>query len=202
MDKGYTTEAKIENFLNVSITEGDANSFILAAQSYIDNYTQRNFKADSSASSRLFNGNDRQDLMIDDCIEVTKVEVGTNQWGDSFDEMDNTGSTPEYYLLPANYSERGVPIRKIGLRYRYWIWGHANHRITAKWGYSENVPNDISFAATVIASGMYYANRGENTGAIQSEKIGNYSVSYAEQAGFSDLETAKQVLNSYKNYQL
>jgi len=201
-DKGYTTESKLEKYLNVDITDGDAENFILAAQAYIESLTGRNFKADSEASSRLYEGNDRRDLIIDDCVEVTKVEVGSNMWGDSFTEVDNSGSTPEYYLIPPNYEERGVPIRKIGLRHRTWIFGHANHRITAKWGYSASVPEDISFAATVIASGMYYQNRGENTGAIKSEKIGEYSVTYADQKGYSDLERAKTILDLYTKYEL
>jgi len=201
-DKGYTTESKIEEYLNVDIADGDADNFILSAQAYIDNITGRNFKADSDATSRLYDGNDRQDLMIDDCVEVTKVEVGNNMWGDSFTEVDNSGSTPEYYLLPTNYEEEGIPIWKIGLRNRRWIYGHANHRITAKWGYSSSVPEDISFAATVLAAGMYYQNRGENTGAVKSEKIGEYSVTYADQKGMSDLERTKIILDLYTKYEL
>lgn len=202
MDKSYTTEGKIEDYLNISITEGDASAYILATQKLIENITGRNFVADSEASARLYDGNDRQAIRIDDCVEITKVEVGNNQWGDSFTEVDNDGDTPEYYELPANYSGEELPIDKVGLRTRYWISGHANHRITAKWGYSEIVPDDISFAATVIASGMYYQNRGENTGAVKSEKIGQYQVSYADQKGMSDFEQAMAILNTYKKYEL
>lgn len=201
--KGYTTEEKIEDYLgNIDISTGDADEYIKAAEAYIDNLTGRNFKADDDASERLYNGNDRRDLIIDDCVEVEKVEVGSNMWGDSFTELDNSGSIPDYYLLPANYEERGVPIRKIGLRNRIWIYGHANHRITAKWGYSASVPDDISFAATVLASGMYYANRGENTGAIKQEKIYQYTVTYADKKGMSDLERAKSILDGYVKYEL
>jgi len=201
-DKVYTTEAKIENYLNVDIVTGKANDAILAAQDFIDNYTGRNFKADSAASERLYNGNDRQALIIDDCVEVTKVEVGSNMWGDSFSEQVNTGSVPQYYLLPANYAADKVPIRKIGLRNRMFIGGNANHRITAKWGYSASVPDDISLAATVIASGIYYENRGQNTGAVKSEKIGEYQVSYANEKGMNDIEMAMATLDRYKKIEI
>jgi hypothetical protein len=198
-DKAYTTEALIEKYLNVAIVTGDAESFILATQKYIETFTSRNFKADTEASARLYDGNSRQGLVIDDCVEVTKVEVGANMWGDSFTEVTNeTGETPQYYLLPTNYEEDEVPIRKIGLRSMIWIDGNANHRITAKWGYAVKVPADISFVATVIASGMYYQNRGENTGAIKSEKIGIYQVAYADQKGLSDLEKSSSILGLYK----
>jgi hypothetical protein len=202
-DKIYTTEAKIAAYINATIATGASSFAILAAQDFIDNYTGRNFKADGTASARLFSGNDRQALAIDDCVDVTKVEVGSNMWGDSFDEQVNTeGQTPQYYELPANYAADKVPIRKIGLRSRLFIGGNANHRITAKWGYSASVPDDVSLAATVIASGIYNQNRGENTGAIKSEKIGEYQVSYANEKGMNDLEQAMAILDKYKKYEI
>lgn len=200
-NKNYTTESKIQEYLNQSVTQGDADQFILATQRYIDQYTDRNFLADKTASTRLYDGNDRNQLVIDDCVDVTKVEVGNDAWGDTFSEVDE-GVSSGYYLRPTNYSQEGLPIRKVLLRSRIWIKGIANHRITAKWGYSEDVPADISFVATVLASGMYYQNRGENTGAIKSEKIGEYAVSYADNQGFSDLKTAMSILDSYKKYHI
>jgi len=207
MDKNYTSEEKIEKFLNISITTGDAASFILAAQTAIERFTGRSFKADSVASARLFSGNDRQALRIDDCVQVTKVEVGNDQWGDTFTELVNTsGQIPEYYLMPINYlseyAPESDPIDKIGLRSRIWISGHANHKITAKWGYSVAVPDDISFAATVLAAGMYFQNRGQKNGPIKSEKIGEYQVGYSDQKGFNDFEQAMEILNSYKKYEI
>jgi hypothetical protein len=201
-DKQYTNKGLLENYLggDITISNDDAVQFILATQKFIDKYTDRNFKADETASIRYFDGNDRPALIIDDCISVSKVEVGTNYYGDSFTEQTNAeGAILEYYLLPTNYVSEGRPIRKIGLRNRIWIKGVGNHRITAKWGYSENVPDDIIYAATVIASGMYYQNRGENSGAIKSEKIGDtYSVTYADGGGFDDLSKAMEILDSYK----
>lgn len=203
-DKAYTTEAKIAAYLGgITIANGATAAFILAAQQYIEQITGRNFKAESTASARLFSGNDRQGLRIDDCVDVTKVEVGNDGWGDTFTEAVNEeGETPQYYEMPINYAADLLPINKIGLRNKVWISGHANHRITAKWGYSAAVPDDISFAATVIASGMYYQNRGENTGAIKSERIGEYQVSYADERGMSDLERAMAILQTYKKYEL
>lgn len=197
-DKAYTTEAKIAAYLGgITIPSGATASFILAAQDFIDRYTGRNFKANTEASTRLYNGNDTQALIIDDCVDVTKVEQGLDAWGDSFSEVPATG-IDRYYELPTNYAQEGVPIRKIGLRSRIFGKGHANHRITGKWGYSAAVPDDISLAATVIASGMYYQNRGGNTGPIKSQKIGEYQVSYAEEKGMNDLDMAMATLDRYR----
>lgn len=201
-DRQYTTEEKIEAYLGgIAITTGGAANFILATQKLIEQLTNRIFKADGTAVARLYDGNDRQDLLIDDCTEITKVEVGNDMWGDTFTEILNSGIN-RYYALPNNYAVDEVPINKIGLRSQIWIGGNANHRITAKWGFSTNVPDDISFAATVIAAGMYNQNRGENTGAIKSEKIGEYQVTYADEGGLNDFKLAMQILQGYKKYLL
>ena len=78
--------------------------------------------------------------------------------------------------------------------------GHANQRITAKWGYSELVPADVSFAATVMVSGMYMYGVGGAMGGVKSEKIGEYSVSYADKDGWADFKKAQDILNSYVKF--
>ena len=199
----YTSKQNLQNY---TLQEIDAvfnnqiDSWIEAVSKQIEQQTNRVFIADAVASPRLYNGNNRQHLIIDDCIEVTKVEVGNNIWGDTFAEIDSTGIN-RYYTLPTNNEEEGVPIRKIGLRARVWIEGHANHRITAKWGYSEEVPEDIEFAATVMTAGIMNAKRDGGKGDVTSEKIGQYAVTYSDKQ-YKDLEVAKEILESYKRYYL
>lgn len=202
-DRGYTTEEKIEKYLGgITIATGDADDYILAAQQYIENYTNRIFKAGTSASSRLFEGTNQAYLFIDECVEVTKVEIGNDNWGDSFTEISASGSD-RYYTMPANASQDGFPIYKLGLRTRTFLAGdYPNQRITAKWGYSTDVPADISQVATVIASGMYNANRTKKSGAINKKTLGEYEISYQDQQGFNDLENAISVLNNYRKIEL
>lgn len=200
-NRRYTTDYLISTYLDEDVADEKVTPFVLATQKYIEQYTGRVFKADTAATERSYDGNGRQYLLIDDCVEVTVVKVGNDQWGDSQSTISASG-TDRYYTLPTNNTAEEVPINKIGLRTRRFTYGHANHTITAKWGYSTAVPEDVQFAATVLASGMYYQNRGENTGAVKSEKIGEYSVSYADQQGFSDVQTAKAILDSYKKYEL
>jgi len=200
--KGYTTEAKIENFLNISITANAADEYILAAEKYIDQITQRNFKADSAASARFFKGNNTDTILIDDCISVTVVQVANDEYGDSLSTVASGG----YILLPRNYVLEQIPIKQVYLK--SGIWGRsnvANHKITAKWGYSENPPDDIVFVATVLAGGMYAANRSSGSGEIQTEKIGNYSVTYdtsSGQASWSSFERAMDILRQYIKYSI
>ena len=201
--KEYTTEAKVESFLDISITTGEADDAINAAVDIIDQKTDRNFIADSSASARLFDGNGKQNLCIDECVEITKVEIGNNIYGDSFSEI-SAGGANGYYLLPNNYSEKGIPIDEVHVRSRYWIVGFQNHRITAKWGYSAAVPEAISMATTILAAGIYMYNRGGASGNVKSEKIGNYSITYGADSAdkWKSFERALQIIEQYRRISL
>lgn len=197
----YTTKTKCEDFLGITISLTDAkfDDFISAAQSYIDQYTERNFEADTEASERSYNGNGSYVLPIDDCVEVTEVSLGSNFWGDSYSIIDTSG-TDRYYTLPYNNEADGVPINAILLRSRYWIRGTGNHKIKAKWGWSANVPDDIAWAATFLTASIY--KQGGNIGGITSERIGEYNVSFADTEELKDFNKVKSILDGYKKYYL
>jgi len=213
-NKEYTTEEKIENLLDISITTGEADDAILAAQKMIDETTGRSFKADTSALARLYSGDGINELVIDDCVEVTKVEVGANHWGDSFTEIDagtiGTSQSDVYYTEPQNRMVFGgdssvdevIPIRKIVLRSRVFTYGRNNHRITAKWGYSHTPPEDIVIAATILAGMIYQYGRSGVVGGTESERIGNYQVKYATSKEAADLGRVKSILERYKKYSI
>ena len=58
--KGYTSKTAIENYLLESIDSSfntQIENWIESIEKYIDNYTGRNFKADTEASERKFDGN-------------------------------------------------------------------------------------------------------------------------------------------------
>jgi len=203
----YITNALMQQFLNETLDEGETRRAMLAAEELVRGITGRNFFADTTASARLFNGNGEQELLIDDCVEISTVEVGDNYWGDSFSTIPAAGggASDVYIVMPVNRKDdAGMtwPIRKILLRSRYWIEGVANHRITAKWGFSAAPPEDIVFAATVLAAGMYKYGRGGSIGNIQSEKIDKYSVTYANEDQWAEYNKALNILQRYKKYYL
>jgi hypothetical protein len=205
----YINNALLQQFLGNSeaLDAGETRRAMLAAEELVRGVTGRNFVADAAATARLFNGNGEQELLINDCVEITKVEVGNNYWGDSFTEVAaNSGSNADSYIaMPVNrIDDAGMtwPIRKVMLRSRDWIEGVANHRITAKWGFSAAPPEDIVFAATVLAAGIYKYGNGGSIGNIKSEKIDKYSVTYANEDQWTELNKAMEVLHRYKKFYL
>lgn len=202
MPKGYTDKIAIENYLLQEIEDtfnDQLNDYISSAERIIDEITGRNFVADSEASARLYDGDGSEDLLIDDCIEVTEVAVGNDSYGSGFTTVAATGAD-RYFTYPANNDARNVPIDKIRLNARLWTIGNQNNKVTAKWGYSEEAPEDIRFAATVFVAGILNQNR-QGGDQIKSERIGNYQVTYNSDNGsdsWADFEQAKRILDRYK----
>ena len=196
--KGYTTKEKIENYIYQEIDDtydSTIDQWISAVERIIDNITGRNFKADSTASARVYDGDETNELIIDECVEVTKVEAGTDSIGSSFTEIPSTGSG-RYFTYPANALLKGVAINQIALSDRNFPGGMQNNRITAKWGYSVTPPDDIVFAATVFVAGIINQER-QGGSEVKSESIGNYSVSYNSDKGdnsWADFTRAKEIL--------
>lgn len=201
--KGYTTEAVIENYLLQNIDSSfssQIDKWIESVEQIIDKMTGRNFIADSEATARLFDGDGTQELLIDECIEITKVEVGNDDYGSSFTEVAATGAD-RYFKDPPNYEVKGLPVYKLTLRSREWIDGKQNHRVTAKWGFSASVPKDIEFAATVFVAGIINQEHLQGNSEVKSESIGNYSVTYNTDNGgnsWADFQKAMEILNNYK----
>ena len=196
MDRTYTDKTKIEELLKETI-DRDLDDIILMVQQYIENKTNRIFSACSVASARYFDGNGDDTMDIDECIEITKVENGDDYYGDTFTEILTTGDT-RYYTEP--YNE--LPIESIRLRGGLWTPGKKNVKITARWGYSEEVPDDIVWVATYLSS-MFYKQQASVAGGVQSETIGSYSVNYALDAMIANLDEKNKVmeiLNKNKRY--
>ena len=190
--KGYTNEAQVQSILNSSVSVSDTDLEI--AENIVDNYTGRNFIADAVASVRYYDGNDSDRLAIDDCVEISSIEVNG-------DRIQSSGflTVNNYYLYPDNYESKGLPIDLIVLYDNYFYKGNQNQKITAKWGYSVECPADVSFATAVICAGIINFNSSSN---IKSENIGNYSVSYETEDGWASFNKAKTILLNYRKIEL
>jgi hypothetical protein len=186
-----TTIDKIESYLLITIDpdfEPKVQEFINAVTAYIERYTGRTFTpvtAETEATPRTYDGDGSDEIYIDDAVEVTDVKIG-----------DEVLSPTEFYLYPSNR----LPITRIILPYRIFRTGHQNVTVTAKWGYGEDIPADLAFAATVMVAGIINA---QNTGEqeVQSETIGRYSVTYKTGSSQAhDFSNAMKILKTYKRY--
>ena len=207
MAKGYTDKNTIEKYGTITIdTSHDAfvAEVITGVEETIDLITGRNFVANAVAGPRFYDGNGEKKLVIDDCVEVSSVEVGVDNFGGSFRTIPATGSN-RFFLNPANHSALGVPVTAITLASDFFTRGQQNVRITGRWGYSNTVPAAIRRAATIFAFGVICNEQSSIGRDVKSEKIGNYTVSYDsdnKRGSWADFENAIASLDSYKRYYL
>jgi hypothetical protein len=164
-----TDITKIEAYLLITIDEEfypQVEEWIAAVTAYIERYTGRTFTYDpeAEATPKTYDGNDTNQLFIDDAVEITEVKINDTV----LDETD-------YHLYPSNR----LPKTRIILPYRNFTSGFQNVTVTAKWGYGEAVPADLSFAATVLVAGIINS-ADTNDNQVESETIGRYSVTYAK----------------------
>lgn len=200
--KGYTNQTEIEGYMLQDIDPTYAtqlDSFIEAVENHIEKQTNRVFIADSTASARLYDGDGTPELLIDECVAITNVEVGSDHYGGAFTEIASTGSE-RYFTEPANAIARGMAIFKLYLNATIFTSGIQNNRITAKWGFSTAVPADIKFVTTVFVAGILNQTRGAGGDIIKSERIGNYTVTFNndQRDTLADFERAQDILHSYK----
>lgn len=143
------------------------------------------FEADAAASARYYRGSGKAYQRIDECVEVTAVAVkdapsddayetwtapSTNMAGDG-DWFAGSGDPddPEYNRLPYTllfvdpngdqswFTGETHQQRKRGRALRGAnIWARVpTVQVTARWGYSVNVPADIREACVMISSRWY-----------------------------------------------
>lgn len=197
-DKEYTSKVQIEEFLRITITRS-LDDIILGVQDFIEEYTGTIFRACSVASARYFNGNDQQLLMIDDAVEITKVEIGEDFFGNTFTEVLGTGMD-RYLKVPENAVAKNKPITGVLLTERVFLKGIQNQKITAKWGYCSMPPAGIQTVATILAAGIYQNRFGAK--GTNSETIGTYQVSYDTQDKYDQFKSALKLLDTYRKFNL
>lgn len=181
-----TDISKLESYLLITIDPEfypQVEEFIDAVTAYVERYTGRTFAADTVATARTYDGTNSGELFIDDATEVTEVKV-----------KDTVLDEDDYVLYPSNR----LPKTRIILPYKLFYSGNQNITVTAKWGYGEEIPADLAFAATVMAAGIINSSN-SHEGEIQSETIGRYSVTYrAGSNQENDYKSAMGILKLYR----
>jgi hypothetical protein len=194
--KGYTTIGQIQNYLLTDIDlafQTQVNDWIAQVEKYIDQKTGRNFVADATDSIRSYDGNGISELLIDDCVSITKIEIRSTD-GEVLE--DDLVAGTDYFLEPSNET----PKNQIRLYGYIFSKGIQNIKITGKWGFSSTVPADIMTAATVLVANIInFSNQSD--GEIQSMAVGRYTVSFKDKKQIEDFEQVEEILDSYKKYE-
>jgi hypothetical protein len=198
--KGYTSEQQIENYLGINIPvalQTQVTSWIEQIEKYIDQVTGRNFKADTLATEKLFDGNGANIIAIDDAVQITEVKQGDGGISSASVYWTTLVKDEDYMQYPANELPKNELRTLGGVFYR----GYQNIKVKAKWGYSATAPKDIMLAATILTAGIVnYANN--SSGGIKSMSIGRYSVTYKDDKQWQDFDRIKLILDYYKKYDL
>lgn len=183
--KGYTTKTAVENYMLITIDaafDTQIDEWIEGAEKFMDGLADRQLVADSAAGDFKYDGNGKKSLMIDDFIEITKIQDKT---------LDITAAC---FLYPANKN----PKWRIESEQSF-TQGLQNITVTGKRGYSAlaDLPKDLKFAATVIVAGIvnHYTVTDKD---IRSESIGRYTVTYKDKNQTADYDRALGIINSYK----
>lgn len=186
--KGYTNIGQIQNYLLHSIKtyfRPQVEDWIARMEKYVEKQTGRVFIADAVASEKLYDGNGKIQLFLDECISVSKLTID-----------DTEISSSDYLLYPANET----PKTRIKLKDDAGLLfdkDEQNIKVEAKWGYSEECPADIGFATMILVVGIINFS-GEMAGEIKSKSIGTFSITYKDEKGWQDFDRAKEILKQYK----
>ncbi len=188
--RGYTSKNDIERYMLTDIDPSfndQIDEWIESVETMIDDFTGRFFIADTEASIRIYDGDGTHELLIDDCVELEKIELGDPNL--TKEELDSD----DYHIYPYNETPK-TRVYYDGIFSRI----RAGIDVTAKWGYSVVVPPDIKLASTILVS-LIIEEAHQSEGETESESIGNYSITYRKtEANKSKVDRAIGIINRYK----
>jgi hypothetical protein len=166
----YATPAQLEARLNTT-DDGNYARLLDAASRAVESFTRRQFnRADEyEVLPRRFRALDCERCPVDDfwTLDGLIVEVNGTVWAETY--LD---------ARPWNGPLDGWPYFDLFAVSRSWPWSRrAPITVTAQWGW-EHVPSAIVEATLDVAELMSLAMT-SGQGAVRSETIGGYSVSFA-----------------------
>ena len=188
----YTTESKIENYLQVDIDDsisGYVTDWINWVSKYIDNYCKTTFEP--TTTSKYYDTGGQRRLFIDNLTSVTAVEF-LDEDGDVEKSLTENA---DYWLYPLNKTTKNeIRLDPYGRNPNFFI-GSKRLKITGVFGDATTVPPDIEMVATQMVGDLIKANTGE-TNDIKAETLGDRSVTYSDAEKY--LLPYKAVLDNYR----
>lgn len=177
----YTDKTAIQNYLlkNIDATfDSQLTAWITAMTEYADDLAGYPLYR-SALTSRLYDGNGQSGLIISPVIGITAVTV------------DSVTVTPVAYPLNSD------PKTWLLLRNNAFTNGYANVSVTGQHCLYATLPEKIKWAVTVLVAGIVNQSNNQSEG-VQSEKIGEYQVTYRDEKERGDYARALDVLKAQR----
>jgi len=194
----YTTLATLKDHAKITLTVDDTilTKVITAASRAIDRYCGREgsfFVADTTASARYYSGSGKVYQYIDPCISVSTVAVKDSATDDTYttwtaddDYWAFSGHPefPDFNSLPYTALMTNPTGDYVSFTSGRWIkrrgfkpispYGRATKtvKVTAKWGFSEDVPDDIEQACIMLITRWFARERGGMADTLTSGNFG------------------------------
>lgn len=178
----YATRDQVKSSLDLQSTQYDSwiDELLLEAQAAIDAEIGYPFQTDGSVGSpatRIYSGNDKPQIWVDDCIQIVQVL-----------EDASRDITTDVVLGPSNRSP-GYLLRR--LSGQNFIFGINNYTVRGVFG-QPAIPADIT-RATIRLTGHYFMMRGTSYADRISEQ-GNIRVIYTKEIP----KDIMQIIRRYK----
>lgn len=177
----YTDKAAVQNYTltNIDVAFDDQlDEWILAMSEYIDEQVGYPVYRETE-TTRLYDGSGAEQQIISPVNTITEVKVDGVVVEPTKAPYNETTKT--YLILPrqiftvdfANVSVKGIHCLK------------------------STLPNPIKLACSILVAGIVNQSNNQTEG-VKSEKIGEYSVTYATDEEQKQYKWAKDVINTYK----
>ena len=201
----YIVKSDIQNYMMITISatfDTVISNWISAAENYIENYTGRTF-AKTTGVSKLYDGDGTTELLINDLIALTKVEI-LDADGDVSYTIDDT---TEYYLYPSSTTPFTRPYTSIVINREnapipIFLRGRQNIKVTGNFGYADDVPNDIKMVAVKIVSGFIEEKNLSTAGEVKKERLGEYDVTFQDVSKMANHLSLNQTLDQYRKIEV
>lgn len=177
----YTTKLDVQNYLLKTINasfDATLTSHIAAMSEYIDRTIGYPLYR-TEETERKYDGTGRRQIKIDPVHTISAVTV------------DGTTITP--IQRPYNTDTKTELVQELA----YFTPGLANVSVTGVHCLRKDLPEQIKWACTVLVA-LTVQQVDEQREGVQSEKIGDYSVTYQDQKQRGDLIRAKEIINSFR----
>lgn len=181
MSYSYTDKTAVQNYTLTNIDVGfdtQLTEWVSAMSEYIDEqigypvYTE-------TPSTRLYDGSGRTEQIISPVNAITEVTVEAVVVTPTAGPYNSP--TKSFLLFPTQTFPVGI----------------ANVAITGKHCLKSALPNDIKLACTILVAGIVNQSNNQTEG-VKSEKIGEYSVTYASEDEQKQYKWAKEVIQKYR----